>query len=205
MKLYESARAPNPRRVRMFMVEKGIDLATIERVEIDLAAGENLSAEYRQMNPMGGVPVLELDDGRFLSESVAICRYFEGTHPEPPLMGVSAEEQATIEMWNRRMEMNLLLPVAMSFRHGSGFFADRETVCPDYGQASHDNAVRMFEFLDDHLSRSEYIAGDAFSIADITALTSVDFARVIKLRIGAEQPHLTRWYDKISSRGSAKA
>lgn len=205
MKLYESSRAPNARRVRMFIAEKGIDLAGIERVEVDIASGANLTAEYRQMNPMGGVPVLELDDGRFLSESVAICRYFEETHPEPALMGVSAEEQANIEMWNRRMEFNLLLPVAMAFRHGTGFFADRETVCPDYGQASHETAVRMFDFLDDHLSRSQYIAGDDFSIADITALSSVDFARVVKMRIGEEQTHLARWYDAVSGRESAAA
>jgi glutathione S-transferase len=205
MKLYESRRAPNPRRVRIFMAEKGIDLSQIERIEVDIAKGENLSPDYRQMNPMGGVPVLELDDGQFLSESVAICRYFEVLHPEPPLMGRSAEQQAIIEMWNRRMELNLLMPVAMAFRHGSGYFADREVVCADYGAASLNNASRMFGFLDRHLANNEYIAGDDFTIADITALVSIDFARVIKLGIAEEQSHLARWHAVVSARASARA
>lgn len=205
MKLYETRRAPNPRRVRIFLAEKEIDLSQIERVEVDIAKAENLTEDYRRMNPLGGVPVLELDDGRFLSESVAICRYFEVLHPEPPLMGVSAVDQATIEMWNRRMELNLLLPIAMAFRHGSSYFADREAVCPDYGTASFDNAKKMFDFLDRHLANNEYIVGDDYTIADITALASIDFARVIKLPIADEQSHLARWHTAVSARTSARA
>lgn len=205
MKLYDTRQAPNPRRARMFMAEKGVDLDTLDVVQVDLAAGENLSEGFKRKNPMGGVPVLELDDGTHLSESMAISRYFEALYPEPPLLGVQAVEQALIEMWNRRMEMHFLLPVAMAFRHTTGHFRDRETVCPDYGQACLKTAQRMFGFMNDHLANSEYVAGDAFTAADITALCAVDFARVIKLRIGEDQPHLQRWHASVSARPSAKA
>lgn len=205
MKIYETRQAPNPRRLRIFLAEKGINLADFEIEQLDLAAGDNLSEGFKTKNPMGGVPVLEFDDGQCLSESMAICRYFETTHPEPPLMGDTAESQAKIEMWNRRMELNLLMPVAMAFRHGSGYFADREVVCADYGAASLNNASRMFGFLDRHLANNEYIAGDDFTIADITALVSIDFARVIKLGIAEEQSHLARWHAVVSARASARA
>lgn len=154
---------------------------------------------------MAGVPVLELDDGQCISESMAICRYYEALCPDPPLMGVSAREQATIEMWNRRMEMNFLFPVAMAFRHTTGHFSDREAVFPEFGAANLKGARKMFTFLNNHLANSEYIAGDTFSVADITALCTVDFARVIKLRIGDDQPHLKRWHDIVSARPSATA
>lgn len=205
MKLYQAKQAPNPRRARIFMAEKGVDFSAIEIVEIDIAAGENLGDDFRQKNPMGGVPVLELDDGTSIAESIAISRYYEAIHPEPPLMGVAATEQAIIEMWQRRMEMHFLLPVAMAFRHTSGYFKDRETVCPDYGQASLENARRMFDFMNQRLANSEYVAGESFSVADITALCAVDFARVVKLRISEDQPHLQRWHDSVSARPSAKA
>lgn len=205
MKLYETARAPNPRRVRIFFAEKGVDTDRIHRVEMDLAAGDNLADSFRAKNPMCGVPVLEFDDGRCLSESMAICRYFELTHPQPPLMGGDPWQQAEIEMWNRRMEFHLLLPVAMAFRHTTGHFADREEVFSDYGADRATAALRMFDFLDRHLAEHAYIAGDSFSVADITALVAVDFARVIELRIGDERPHLRAWHTRVSARPSAKA
>jgi len=205
MKLYQNRQAPNPRRARMFMSEKGVDFDAIEIVELDLSAGDNISAEHKHRNPMGGVPVLELDDGTYLSESMAISRYYEALHPEPPLMGVGALEQATIEMWNRRMELNFFMPVGMAFRHTSGHFSDREAVCPEWGEITLKGARKMFSFLNNHLANNEYIAGESFSVADITALCTVDFARVIKLRIDDEQPHLRRWYDTVSARPSAGA
>ena len=204
MKLYEFARAPNPRRVRFFMAEKGIDLATIERPQIDIAAGENLSEAFRQKNPMGGVPVLELDDGTCISETMAICRYFEAMDPTPALLGSTALEQATIEMWNRRMEFNLLLPIAMAFRHTTGHFADRETVFPEYGKDSAENALKTLNFLDTHLAKQPFIAGKAFSVADITAVVSIDFARIIKFRPDAEQhANVLAWHTRISERAAA--
>lgn len=204
MKLYQNKRAPNPRRARIFMAEKNVDFDNVEIIELDLVAGDNLSADYKQKNPMGGVPVLEFDDGTCLSESVAISRYFEATIPEPPLMGRDALDQAIVEMWNRRMELGFLMPVAMAFRHTTGHFSDREIVVPEYGKASNTRAQSMFEFLNEHLANSAYIAGETFTIADITALCAVDFARVIDLRIGHDQPHLQRWYETVSARPSAK-
>ena len=204
MKLYEFERAPNPRRVRFFIAEKGIDLASIERIQIDIGGGENRAAEFRQMNPMGTVPVLELDDGTALSETMAICRYFEGNHPEPALLGQSVIEQATIEMWNRRMEFNLLLPVAMAFRHTTGHFSDRENVFPDYGSDCGQSAQRMFDFLNDHLADNDYIAGRQFSVADITAVVSIDFARVIKMRLDPDKhARLIDWHERVSARPAA--
>ena len=204
MKLYEFERAPNPRRVRFFIAEKGIDLASIERIQVDIGAGENRAAEFRQMNPMGTVPVLELDDGTALSETMAICRYFEGNHPEPALLGQSVIEQATVEMWNRRMEFNLLLPVAMAFRHTTGHFSDRENVFPDYGSDCGKNAERMFDFLNDHLADNDYIAGRQFSVADITAVVSIDFARVIKMRLNPDKhARLIDWHERVSARPAA--
>jgi len=205
MKLYQSDRAPNPRRARVFMAEKGVDMSQVEIINLDLMAAENLSDEYKRKNPLGGVPTLELDNGTCIGESMAISRYFEELYPEPPLMGRDPEEKAIIEMWNRRMELNLLLPVAMAFRNISGAFTDREKCSTEFGEISLERATQMFGFLDKHLANSEYVAGDNFSVADITALCTVDFARVVKLRIGEDQTHLKRWHDSMSARESAKA
>ncbi|HET7313594.1 glutathione S-transferase family protein [Salinisphaera sp.] len=204
MKLYETRQAPNPRRLRIFLVEKGINLKDFEIEQLDLGAGDNLSETFKTKNPMCGVPVLEFDDGRCLSESIAICRYFELTHPEPPLMGDTAEAQATIEMWNRRMELHLLLPVAMAFRHTTGHFADRESVFPDYGADRAGAAIKIFDFLDRHLADRRYIADENYTVADITALVAIDFARVVDIRIG-DRPHLAAWHERVSTRPSAGA
>lgn len=203
MKLYENKAAPNPRRVRIFMAEKGIDPASIECVQVDIVSGENLNEPFLARNPMGRIPALVLDDGTCISESVAISRYFEEHHPEPPLFGGNTEERVSIEMWNRRMELNLLYPVSMAFRHLRGQFADREPVIREWGEASLAEATRMFDFMDKHLTDNIYIAGTHYSIADITALCAIDFARVVKLRIGDERPHLKRWHDAVSARPSA--
>lgn len=205
MKLYETHAAPNPRRVRVFMAEKGIDPTRIDTIEIDILGGENMAAEFMAKNPMGRVPMLELDDGTCIAESVAISRYFEEMHPEPPLFGSDAMERVNVDMWNRRMDINLAYPIFMAFRHLSGQFADREPVVKAWGEASHAEAERMFDFLDQHLASSDYIAGPNYSIADITALCAIDFARVVKLRIGDARPHLSRWHDAVSARPSASA
>lgn len=205
MKLYESKSAPNPRRVRIFLAEKDIAPTAVQLVPVDIVTGENLGAAFEAKNPMGRVPVLELDDGTCISESVAISRYFEEHHPEPPLFGRSADDRVRINMWNRRMEFNLFYPVAMAFRHLSGQFADREPVIPQWGEASLAEATAMFDFLDHHLADQAYIAGADYSIADITALCAIDFARVVKLRIGTDRPHLNRWHESVSARPSANA
>lgn len=205
MKFYDSSRAPSPRRARIFMAEKGVDFDAIEFVEMDLMAGDNLSDDYRRKNPMHRVPTLELDDGTCIAETVAISRYFEELYPEPPLMGTDATDKAIVEMWNRRMELNFMLAVGMAFRNLSGAFKDREAVCKEWGEICHADAKKMFGFLNRRLGESEHIAGDGFTIADITALCTIDFARVIELRIGDDHPNLKRWHEAVSSRPSARA
>ena len=203
MKIYETRQAPNPRRVRIFLAEKGIE--NVEYVQLDLQAGDNLSKEFRQKNSWGKVPVLELDDGKCISETVAICRYFEELYPDNPLMGQGALESAEIEMWNRRMELGVLFPVAMGFRHTTGYFSDREEVNKAWGETNVGYSKKQFQFLNKHLENNKYIAGDGYSIADITALCSVDFAKVIGLRVTEELPHLQRWHDDMKARPSYKA
>ncbi|MGM0563746.1 MAG: glutathione S-transferase family protein [Pseudomonadota bacterium] len=204
MKLYELKTAPNPRRVRIFMAEKG--LHDIETVQVDLSAGENLGEDFLNLNPLAQVPVLELDDGTRISESIAICRYLEALYPEPNLMGKEALEQAEIEMWQRRIEFNLFYPVLMAFRNIKGLFADRERICAEWGEISLERARKMFAWLDTHLAGQDYIAGSRFTVADITALCAVDFARVVALRHEQEGlKHLEAWHRRVSERPSATA
>lgn len=204
MKIYEQKIAPNARRVRMFLAEKGL-LDSVEFVELDLQKGDNRRADFRDKNMFAKIPVLELDDGTCISESVAICRYFEALNPTPSLFGVEALEQAQVEMWQRRCEMYFLNMVGMAFQHTSGFFADRMTPNKEWGDDCAKNASKFMHMLDKHLADSEFVAGNTFSIADITALITIDFARVIKLRRGEGQQNLKRWYDLVSARPSAKA
>jgi len=202
VKLYDSAMAPNPRRVRVFLAEKGVE---VENVQIDIGKAENRQPPFLEKNPMGGVPVLELDDGTHIAESVAICRYIEGQHPEPPLMGVDARDAALVEMWNRRMEHELAIPIMQSFRNTHDFFKGRIPQVPEYGEVCKASALKRLEWLDGELANRPFIAGDRFTIADITALIGIDFGRVVGISIPAEQKNLTRWYEDVSSRPSAKA
>jgi glutathione S-transferase len=154
---------------------------------------------------MGGVPVLELDDGTYLAESVAICRYFEEVQPEPALMGVGAGDRALVEMWNRRMEFEVALTVMQSFRNTHDFFKGRIPQVPEYGEVCKAWAEKRLEWLDSELASREFVAGDRYTIADITALVGIDFGRVTDIRIQPEQKNLQRWYDAVASRPSAKA
>lgn len=202
MKIYQTHMAPNPRRVRMFLAEKDIEM---DYQEVDIAAGDNLTPAMRAKNPTTKLPFLELDDGTCIGETVAICRYFEETKPENPLMGRTALEKAQVEMWQRRIEFHLLLPVSMCFVHTTGFFKDRMKPIVEWGDVSGKNAVAYFEELNEHFSKSSYLVGDYFSIADITLLCSIDFARVVKIRVNDECTHLLDWYARVSSRSSASA
>lgn len=202
MKIYDSQAAPNPRRVRVFLAEKGIQ---VPYEPVDIVKAVNRGPEFRKINPMAGVPVLELDDGTHIAESVAICRYFEETHPEPPLFGVGAKERALVEMWQRRMELYLLLPIADSFRQRHDFFKGRIRQVPDYAEAQRQNAEEALAWLDTELANRRFIAGDKYTIADITAMIAVDFGRVSKITIKPEQKNLARWHAEVSSRPSAKA
>lgn len=202
MKIYETHTAPNPRRVRIFLAEKGVEM---EYVQLDIEKGENISPQIRAKYPPGKIPFLELEDGSYLGETVAICRYFEELHPEPPLMGNSPLQKAQIEMWQRQVEFNLFMNVGLCFQHSTGYFKDRMTPVPEFGVESGKNVGKYLRVLEKRLTNNKYICGDGFSIADITALCAIDFARVIKIRLGDEHPNLQRWYALVSQRPSAAA
>jgi len=202
MKIYNSPVAPNPRRVRVFLAEKGISV-TYE--DVDIGKAVNRQPEFLKKNPLAGVPVLELDDGTCISESVAICRYFEELHPEPHLMGIDAKDRAVVEMWNRRMELAILMPIADAFRQRHEFFKGRIRQLPEYAELQKANAEDNLKWLDTELANRKFIAGDRFSIADITAMIAIDFGRVSKIAIQPDQKNLARWHAEVSARPSAKA
>ncbi|MBL4765872.1 MAG: glutathione S-transferase [Colwellia sp.] len=202
MKIYQTHMAPNPRRVRMFLAEKEI---AMEYQEVDIAAGDNLTVEMRAKNPTTKVPFLELDDGTCIGETVAICRYFEELESKKPLMGRTALEKAQVEMWQRRIEFHLLQPVTMCFVHTTGYFKDRMKPVAEWGDISGQNALAYFDELNKHFSKSSYLVDDYFSIADITLLCTIDFARVVKIRVNEEYTHLLDWYARVSARSSASA
>jgi glutathione S-transferase len=202
MKIYDSSVAPNPRRVRIFLAEKGIK---VQFEEVDLAKAENRRPEFRKINALAAVPVLELDDGTHIAESVAICRYFEELHPEPSLFGLEVKQRAMIEMWQRRMEFNLLGPIAEAFRLQHEFFKGRIRQCPEYAAIQKQNALERLQWLDGELASRHFIAGDQFTIADITAMVAIDFGRLSNIRIQPDQKNLSRWHQEVSSRPSARA
>ncbi len=202
MKLYDSVMAPNPRRVRIFLAEKGVSVPT---VQVDIGKAENRSAEYLAKNALGGVPILELDDGAILTESVAICAYFEGLHPQPPLLGTDARDKAFVEMWQRRMELGILSSTTGCFRNTHAFFKGRIPQVPEYGAVCKEAGVKQLAWLDGELASRRFIAGDRYSIADITALVGIDFGKISDIRIQPDQKNLARWYQEVSSRPSAKA
>jgi glutathione S-transferase len=202
MKIYEASTAPNARRVRMFLAEKGIDM---EYVQLDIGGGENLNAEMREKNVTTKIPFLELDDGTHLGETMAICRYFEELHPETPLLGTNPLQKAQIEMWQRRAEFYFLVPVGMCFQHTTGYFKDRMNPIAAWGEESGKNAVAFLDVLDAQLADNTYLAGEEFSVADITLLCTLDFARVMKIKLQDKHTNLQRWYELVSNRDSAKA
>lgn len=202
MKLYSSAVAPNPRRVRVFLAEKGIEVPT---VDVDIAKSENRQPDFLAKNPLGGVPILELDDGTIIAESTAICRYFEETKPEPPLMGLDARDRAIVEMWLRRIEFEVAFPIMQTFRNTHDFFKGRIPQVPEWGAVCKKRAIQQLAWLDGELSDRPFVAGDRYTIADITLLIGIDFGRVSEIRIDPEHKNLARWYGEVSSRPSAKA
>ncbi len=206
MKLYSSGFAPNPRRVHIFIAEKGI--TGIEVVQIDLNAQEHKSAAFLAKNPMARVPALELDDGRVLSETRAICTYLEGLHPEPNLMGRDAEERAFIEMADRRMEMTLFGTIANWVRHTHPGLAPLEQPqFADFGASQGQKVRDIARWLDQQLATQAFVAGERMTIADITAFCALEFARgLMKFRPGAEDmPHLQAWRDRLNERPAFSA
>ena len=203
MLLYHDPRAPNPRRVRIFLAEKGVPYDTIE---VSIAAAEHHKPEFRKKNPLALLPVLELADGKVLRESMAICRYIEELHPEPNLFGADAWERAQIEQWNRHAELELLLPIAQVFRNTNAFWVGRIKQSAEYGEIVRELVGTRFDWLEEELGQRQYLAGPRFTVADITALCAVDFGKVSNLRIKAEtHPNLAAWHKRVSERPSAKA
>ena len=201
MKLYDYGTAPNPRKVRIFLAEKGVEY---ELVQVDMTKREHKSPEFLKMNPSGKVPVLEIDDGRYLSESIAICRYLEGVYPQPNLFGVDAFEMGHIEMRNRQMETELWSQIGVSWINGPvmakmGIYKQ----IPEAKAASDANVKNYYERLDRELAVSDYIAGSRFTVADITLLTGVDFAAMmVGLKPDESLTNLWRWHALVSSRDS---
>ena len=209
MKLYDFKMAPNPRRVRIFLAEKGID---IETAQVDIPSGENLRPEFRAINPRSLLPTLVLDDGTIIDESVAICRYFEEIQPEPVLMGTDAKSKAVIESAQRHMELDGLMAVAEAFRNSNPAFANRSIsgtegvpVVPGLVERGRASVARFFTALNETLGKSEFVVEDGFTIADITAFCTVDFAKWIQIRAGEEHPHIRRWFEQVKARPSASA
>ena len=211
MKFFDFGMAPNPRRARIFMAEKGIE--GVEIIQIDLGDNrENVGEEYRSINPSCTVPALVLEDGTLISESVAICRYFEEVQPNPPLMGRDAKEKAVVEMWQRQVELQGYMPAGEAFRNYNKRFAGRALAgndsyeqIPELVTRSRTRIERFFNLLNDHMESREFIASDVFSIADITAYVMVDFAGWSKMSINEGQTHLKRWYESIKTRPSSNA
>ncbi len=203
MLLIEDNRAPNPRRVRIFLAEKGIE---VERRHIDIMQEEHKTPEMVTRNPFMRIPILELDDGTCISEAMAICRYFEALHPEPSLFGSTPLEIAMIDMWQRRVELQLMHPVAFAFRHSHPKMAHLEVPqIKEWGEVNVGRIKAMLDLLNDELASRQFIAGESFSVADIDALCAVDFMRVARVSLTDEHIHLRRWHDAVSARPSATA
>lgn len=205
MKLYVASRAPNPRRVLMFLVEKGIN--GLDLVDVDLNAQEHKGAAYRAKSPLARVPALELDDGRVLTETRAICTFLEGRYPEPNLMGVDATERAFVEMADRRVEWYFLLPIANCVRHTHpGLAALEQPQFPEFGRSQGEKLRETAAWLDGELQRQPWVAGGRFSIADITAFCALEFAKLMRFNAGEQGfAALQAWRDRMAERPSAKA
>ena len=203
MKLYDGGRAPNPRRVRVFLAEKGI---TVPVEQIDLGAMGQKSEAFTAVNPLQRVPALVLDDGTVITESIAICRYFELLHPNPPLLGINAKDAAMIEMWQRRIELHLLFPVSHVFRNSHPAMKDMEVPqVPAWAEANKPRVLDFLGVLDEQLKDKAFVAGDEYSVADITGLVSVDFMKPAKLALPDSMTNVRRWHADVSARPSAKA
>ena len=203
MKLYDGGRAPNPRRVRIFLAEKGISVP-IEPV--DIGAGAHKSDAYTAINPLQRLPALILDDGTVLTESIAICRYFEALQPEPVLFGSGAKNIALVEMWQRRIELTLMAAIQAVFRHlHPGMAQLQQPQIAAWGEINKPRVLEFLQLLDRELGGRRYIAADTLSVADITGLVSIDLMKPAKLTVPPELTNVLRWHAEVSARPSAKA
>ena len=203
MKLYDLPPSPNARRVRIFLAEKGLE---IPMVPVNMMTGENQTDAYLKKNSLGRMPLLELDDGSCISESMAICRYIEELHPSPALMGNGALESATIEMWKRRMEFEFLLPIVNIFRHTGEMWKDRMVQIAEVAEQERKTVASRMEWLDSQLNGTQFIAGDSYTVADITAQCAFVMGKAaLGIRIPAELKNLSDWWSSVSKRPTARA
>ena len=202
MILHDLSAGMHPRRVRIFMAEKGI---AIERREVDAAGGANALPDFLRLNPLGKLPVLELDDGSAIAESLAICRYLEALHPQPPLMGQTPQVSAQIEMWTLRMDHELSQPIALAFVHSSDFYRGRVEQVPEVAGWARNRALQTMAWLDGELAERSHIAGDDYTLADIVAQCACVLGKAVGLRIPPEMTNLSRWFAQVSARPTARA
>jgi glutathione S-transferase len=203
MKLYDTRVAPNPRRVRIFLAEKGV---SVPSVDVDLGKMEHKAPGYGAVNPLQRTPALVLDDGTVITESVAICRYFEELHPEPPLFGTGALERAVVEMWQRRLEFGLFGGVAAAFRHLHPAMAQMEVPqVRAWGETNKPKVLEFLMFLDRHLADREFVCGERFTVADITGLVAIDFMKPARIAVPEDAANVRRWHAALAARSSAVA
>jgi len=203
MKLYDQNFAPNPRRVRMVIAEKGI--TCIERVNVAIEKLENRNADFLAKNPYGLIPALELDDGTIICESLTICRYLDEKFPQHSLFGINTEQRAIIDMWNMRMEYELFRKFMHVFQNSHEYFSTRIRQVPAFAEVCRERAMFTLDLLDKELTTREFIAGDALTMADITAWCAIDFAKVVKFRLDDSRPNVLRWYNRLKTQPLATA
>lgn len=203
MKLYDGGRAPNPRRVRIFFAEKGVPLP--ELVPVDITKKEHKSEAFTRLNPSQRLPVMVLDDGTALAETIAICRYIESLHPQPPLFGKDAREQALIEMWNRRVELGLFSAVSAVFRHSHPAMAELEDQVPEWAEANREQIDDHLLIIELQLAANRYLCGEGLTVADITAGIAIDFMKPSRIPLPEDFVHIRRWHGELSARPSWKA
>jgi len=202
MILHDLSAGMHPRRVRIFMAEKGL---SIERHEVGAAGGANAMPDFLRLNPLGKLPVLELDDGSAIAESLAICRYLEASHPQPPLMGTTPQASAHTEMWTLRMDHELSQPIALAFMHSSDFYRGRVEQVPEVASWARNRALQTMAWLDGELAERSHIAGDNYTLADIVAQCACVLGKAVGLRIPPEMTYLSRWFTQVSARPTARA
>jgi glutathione S-transferase len=202
MILHDLRTGMHPRRVRIFMAEKGV---AIDRREVDAAGSANARPDFLRLNPLGKLPVLELDDGSAIAESLAICRYLEAMQPLPPLMGRTSQASAHIEMWTLRMDHELSQPIALAFVHSSDFYRGRVEQVPEVASWARGRALQTMTWLDGELAGRNHIAGEDYTLADIVAQCACVLGKAVGLRIAPEMTHLSRWFAQVSARPTARA
>ena len=205
MKLFVSVRAPNPRRVQLFLAAKQLDLAAIglQVIQVDLSTQENRQNDYLQLNPLGQIPALQLDDGTVIADSMAICRYFELSYPERPLFGQSVLEQVKIEQLSRQAELEVLYPMMHAFQHGHPFWTGKVEQLPEFAPLARRRALNRFGYFEQILAAQDYLYGGQLSVADLTLYAALDFGRLAGLKVDDQHPHLLAYYQRLHAQFGA--